>query len=64
MGGYEAKMKIITINLPVIITEAIDKIHPNRSEWIRQALDEFLEAEYEFLKKIGGGRRDKKFGFF
>jgi len=52
------KMVNITINLPEIYDENIQKlirlkITPSRSECIRTALREFLHKEYENLKLLG-----------
>ena len=52
------KMINITINLPVIYDENIQKlikkkIGPSRSEAIRIALREFLHNEYKNLKLLG-----------
>ena len=51
-------MKNITINIPEIYDENIqklikEKIVPSRSECIRIALREFLHQEYKNLKLLG-----------
>ena len=52
------RMRNITINLPEIYDENIQKlikmkVVPNRSEAIRIALREFLHQEYNNLKLLG-----------
>ena len=45
-------MQIITINLQISYLVAIDKLNPNRSEYIRIALREFLEDDLNFKKQL------------
>ena len=57
-GKSKPKMVNITINLPEIYDENIQKlikmkILPSRSEGIRIALREFLHNEYQNLKLLG-----------
>ena len=52
------RMKNITINLPKIYDENIQKlikmkVVPSRSEYVRIALREFLHQEYKNLKLLG-----------
>jgi len=52
------KMQNITINIPEIYDKNIqklikNKIVPNRSEAIRNAVREFLQNEFENLKLLG-----------
>ncbi|MCP6718906.1 MAG: ribbon-helix-helix domain-containing protein [Patescibacteria group bacterium] len=54
----KSKMKNITINLPELYDENIQKlikrkIVPSRSEAIRIAIREFLHSEYKNLKVLG-----------
>ena len=53
-------MQIITINLPIPYLEAIAQLNPNRSDYIRIALREFLEDELKFktiLEEFNNGKR-------
>lgn len=54
----KSKMENITINIPEIYDENIqklikDNIVPSRSECIRMALQEFFQNEYNNLKLLG-----------
>ncbi len=45
-------MKVITINLPEGFLEAIDALSENRSKFIRDALQQFLEKEIQFKDRL------------
>ena len=56
--GKKPKMVNITINIPEIYDENIQKLKkmkliPSRSEAVRVALREFLHEEYKNLKILG-----------
>jgi len=62
-GKKKKKMVNITINIPEIYDENIQKlikthIVPSRSEAIRNAIRDFLHNEYENLKLLGYFEKD------
>ncbi|MHA1776664.1 MAG: CopG family transcriptional regulator [Promethearchaeia archaeon] len=65
MGSEHQKMKNITIALPEIFVENIEKIQkiglvPSRSEAIRLAIREFLKKEVHNCQLLGYDLSDNK----
>lgn len=53
-------MKNITINLPNEYVEFIDNHYDNRSEIIRNAIEEFLSETFTFKKELNSQNRGVK----